>query len=76
MNRQFCSKFPSESDDVFIFYLYSAIESESLVEDEGKKTKNDLHQMKVEGLLLKSKLWNWKIQTNTMLVYNYAQLGH
>ena len=53
MNRQFYSKLPSESDDVFIFNLNSAIESESLVGDE---KKNDLDQMKVEGLLKSEKV--------------------
>ena len=51
MNRQFCSKFPSESDDVFIFNLYSAIQSESLVEDEPKKKRKMTYI--VEGLLFK-----------------------
>ena len=75
MNRQFCSKLPSESDDVFIFNLYSAIESESLVVDELKKTKNDLDQMKVEGLLLKSKRWIWKMQTNIAGIYYKTHLN-
>ena len=44
MNRQFCSKLPSESDDVFIYNSYSAIESKSLVED---KQKNILEKEQV-----------------------------
>ena len=61
MNRQFCSKLPSESDDAFIFNLYSAIESESLVEDEPKKkkTKYDLHHHHhhVVAIKLKSRVY-------------------